>query len=69
MASEIAKQCADKLYEAMSQIDGKNFPWWHDPHKFLPANVCIDPNGKETFKCLLADTIQKVLDTNRGKRL
>lgn len=69
MATEIAKQCADKLFEAMSQIDSKDFPWWHDPHKFLPANVCIDQTGMDNFKHLLADTVQNVLDQNRGKRL
>lgn len=69
MATEIAKQCADKLYEAMEQLDSKDFPWMHNPHTFLPANVSIDSTHTEDFKCLLADTVQQVLDQNRGKRL
>lgn len=69
MATELAKQCADKLYEAMEQIDSNDFPWMHNPHTFLPANVSIDQTGMANFKNLLADTVQKVLDQNRGKRL
>ncbi len=69
MATEIAKQCADELYEAMEQLDTKDFPWLHNPHTFLPKNVSIDAEHTQDFKGLLADAVQKVLDQNRGKRL
>lgn len=69
MATELAKQCADKLYEAMEQLNSKDFPWMHNPHTFLPANVSLDQTHTQDFKELLAETVQKVLDQNRGKRL
>ncbi len=68
MATELAKQCADKLYETLEQLDSKDFPWMHNPHTFLPANVLIE-QGKDGFKDLLANTVQEVLNQNRGKRL
>ena len=67
MATDFAKQCADKLYEAMKDLDGKDFPWMHNPHTFLPANVCIDDTSQAKFKALIADTVQKVLDEKRRK--
>lgn len=65
MASEVAKQCADKIYESMRDLDPTNFPWLHNPHTFLPQNVIIDKTGEQQFKTFLADTIQRAMDEHR----
>jgi hypothetical protein len=58
----IARECAEKLFDEMNKLDNANFVWVHNPHAFLPGNVCCDHHGHTRFMVLLTECVQSVLD-------
>lgn len=58
----LARHIADAIYAKLVSLKSDEPIWQHDPHEFLPANVCCDYAGKMRLMKSMVYEIQKILD-------
>lgn len=58
----LARHISEAIYARLSAMKSDLPVWHHDPHQFLPANVCCDYAGKMGFINTMAYEAQKVID-------
>jgi hypothetical protein len=58
----LARHIADATYAKLESFKSDEPIWQHDPHAFLPANVCCDYAGKMRLINSMVSEIKKILD-------
>lgn len=58
----LARHIAAAIYDRLKSLKSEHPIWNHDPHEFLPANVCCDHAGKARLFNSMVWEIRRILD-------
>jgi hypothetical protein len=58
----LANHIAEAIYASLKSLKSDKPVWQHDPHEFLPANVCCDYAGKRRLINRMFTEIGRILD-------
>jgi hypothetical protein len=60
--ARLSSHIAEAIYRKLIDLKSDKPIWQHDPHEFLPANVCCDYAGKRRLINMITLEVQTILD-------